>query len=814
MAISFVDKATANATTVTIPAGAQVGDLLVIFAFSTSSTIPTLPTGWAGSTSLAGTACAFRVGYRFAQGSDTSGTWTNAAQLIVQVYRGVTRIGTNTATKNGTSSTASFSAIALNAADGSSWNLGFIGSKQVTSTATPSNLTNRDSLNNGSTSSVLGYDSNAGVTSWNPGTSALGASAEWLTSSIEMVASKAVFADPGGDSTFDTSLLVNNNLGASTAVAVSTAQLHGSHIKSYLFSSTGNSYAELSAAVTANGRFSVWVYVTASPNTLSPIIILTNSAGTTSIQVQMDTNGTLQLWNKTTAQIGSTSAAVATNTWTQISLAWVNTASSVANQIELWINGSSQTTATNTSWTTAMSTASNQIRIGNIGGNAQQFYGSDFYIDGFGTMVDVGAVLVTAKRPNANGTSNQFTTQVGAGGSGYGSGHSPQVNERALSTTNGWSLSLTTLKTEEYSIESKSTGDIDISSAQIVDFIGWIDAKESTTSNTPVSHLILAGTTYLIVLTTSAAIYMVGAGSATYPAGNTDIGMDGQYTSVAGTYSLLEAGVNVAYIVTSQTITPSLVTSTATVYAPTIAKKYTITPSLVAHASTVYAPTVKGLNTITPSFVSRSSTVFAPTIAKKYTITPSLVTHASTVYAPTMTEGAVTRTAPFVSRTATVFAPTMTEKYTIHPSFVSRSATVYAPTMTEGAVTSTAPFVSRSATVYDPTVFQNQTARASFISRTATVYAPTIAKLYTINSPFVSRTATIYAPTMHTGAVTITPAKVTHASTVYAPSNVFNAGIFIRPTFVRRDAVINANLAILTTSQLITRASGKIYMPL
>ncbi|WP_323162301.1 hypothetical protein, partial [Pseudomonas fluorescens] len=80
-------------------------------------------------------------------------------------------------------------------------------------------------------------------------------------------------------------------------------------------------------------------------------------------------------------------------------------------------------------------------------------------VDDSSALTDPGNIWVAAKRPNANGTTNGFTTQIGSGGSGYGSGHSPQVNERALSTTNGWSMvGAGAAVTEEYNIESKSTG--------------------------------------------------------------------------------------------------------------------------------------------------------------------------------------------------------------------------------------------------------------------------------------------------------------------------------------------------------------------
>src|SRR6185436_9856514 len=103
---------------------------------------------------------------------------------------------------------------------------------------------------------------------------------------------------------------------------------------------------------------------------------------------------------------------------------------------------------------------------------------SDHYVDSSASLTDTGNIWVTAKRPNANGTTNGFTTQIGSGGSGYGTGHSPQVNERVLSTTNGWSMvGAGSAVTEEYNIESAAAGDIDISSANYVDVMGWVYAS-------------------------------------------------------------------------------------------------------------------------------------------------------------------------------------------------------------------------------------------------------------------------------------------------------------------------------------------------
>ena len=74
MAISYVSSTSANAATVTV-SSVQVGDLIVVLAFRSNATIPSLPAGW---TSLA--ISGGRLGYKIATtaGAQSIGTWTNA----------------------------------------------------------------------------------------------------------------------------------------------------------------------------------------------------------------------------------------------------------------------------------------------------------------------------------------------------------------------------------------------------------------------------------------------------------------------------------------------------------------------------------------------------------------------------------------------------------------------------------------------------------------------------------------------------------------------------------------------------------------
>jgi hypothetical protein len=114
--ITRIGQGSAEATTVTIPAGHKVGDLLLIFAFRDgSATNPTIPAGWTNVTNtFDGTLTSVSVGWKIAtSASETSGTWTNATSLMVIVLRSVDALApviTN-ATSAGTTNTTTFAAL-------------------------------------------------------------------------------------------------------------------------------------------------------------------------------------------------------------------------------------------------------------------------------------------------------------------------------------------------------------------------------------------------------------------------------------------------------------------------------------------------------------------------------------------------------------------------------------------------------------------------------------------------------------------------------------------------------------------------------
>lgn len=351
------------------------------------------------------------------------------------------------------------------------------------------------------------------------------------------------FLEPGGDADFAVTT-TNGFWATASGAATATDFVHGGHVKSIKFRPSNGDIITTATAVTSDtgGRLSFYIYVVALPAVTHHIVLLSPSAGASVVSIRMTSAGTLQLWNSLTNQIGSDGATLATGTWYRICLTHT-IASKTVNRFEMFVNGASSISVTNAVLDNNVST---KYSIANgLADTSSDFRSSDHYVDNSTSLTDTGDVWVTAKRPNANGTTNNFNTQIGAGGSGYGTGHSPQVNERPLSTTNGWSvINAGSAITEEYNIEGTATGDIDISAATIIDYTGWVSAKALTSET---ASIVVNGATSNISLTTGNLVFTKIAGSTSYPAGTgTDIGI--VTSTTVTTVSLFECGIIVAFI--------------------------------------------------------------------------------------------------------------------------------------------------------------------------------------------------------------------------------------------------------------------------
>ncbi|MEI7718880.1 MAG: prepilin-type N-terminal cleavage/methylation domain-containing protein [archaeon] len=166
--IIFVAQNAANGTTVTIPAH-NVGDLLVVFAYrSSSNSLPTVPSGWTTINTSGSSSNSSSLAYRIATGSDSGSGWSNATQVIVQVYRGVSAspIGVN-GFQHANSTTVTYPALSLSVTDGTSWVIGFAGDANNSTPIeiAPTGMTARADIV-GASAEASGHDTNGGVSSW------------------------------------------------------------------------------------------------------------------------------------------------------------------------------------------------------------------------------------------------------------------------------------------------------------------------------------------------------------------------------------------------------------------------------------------------------------------------------------------------------------------------------------------------------------------------------------------------------------------------------------------------------------------------
>lgn len=181
--VTYVGAASAATTSVTFPSH-QKGDLIIIMAFRDgSATLPTIPTGWTVLETSTTTSASSVLAYKLAAtSSETSGTWTSATELAVQVYRGHAGVGIwggNGAVSN----SINYPAISLTVTDGTSWVAGFAGHRSATNVeGSPSGMSNRTSAG----TEIAGHDTNGGVASWSSANVGVSASSGWLSWVVEV----------------------------------------------------------------------------------------------------------------------------------------------------------------------------------------------------------------------------------------------------------------------------------------------------------------------------------------------------------------------------------------------------------------------------------------------------------------------------------------------------------------------------------------------------------------------------------------------------------------------------------------------------
>lgn len=189
MTVAFVGAQANAGTTVTIPAH-QSGDLILILAFRDGSVqLPSTPAAsgtvpsWVLINNSGASTCSGNFRYFVATGSTTtSGTWTNATEMVCLVYRGVKVIGAN-AVLGGNSNIIAYPALTLQRTDNSSWVVGVAGHRSATNVeVAPTGMTNRASTG----TEAAGHDTNGTVSSWSQQTVTVSASSGWRSWTVEL----------------------------------------------------------------------------------------------------------------------------------------------------------------------------------------------------------------------------------------------------------------------------------------------------------------------------------------------------------------------------------------------------------------------------------------------------------------------------------------------------------------------------------------------------------------------------------------------------------------------------------------------------
>jgi hypothetical protein len=203
MTVSFIGAASAEATSLTLPAH-QKGDLIMILAARYgSSTLPTIPSGWNVSNILADNVAPIRVaplGWKVASSSsETSGTWTNANLLMAVVYRDDTNIyvpgiWNRTSTRNSTSITYpsltayNIATTTLKINNPQSVILGIISITENTGvgSAAPSNMTNRATFAGASTGYLAIHDTGSELSAYSATTATAASAINAVQGTIEL----------------------------------------------------------------------------------------------------------------------------------------------------------------------------------------------------------------------------------------------------------------------------------------------------------------------------------------------------------------------------------------------------------------------------------------------------------------------------------------------------------------------------------------------------------------------------------------------------------------------------------------------------
>ena len=330
------------------------------------------------------------------------------------------------------------------------------------------------------------------------------------------------FLEAGTDATYDFKFWA----GTEDSVTVESSIVHtGPRSIKLVNGAQASRISSPNGSLTASaGRVSFWVRCTNNPGSTQLLVQFREVGAGTIASLKITSSGVLQLFD-VNGQLGSDGAVVPTGTWMRIVFAYKIVSTNI-DEARVFQDGTLTITSS------AAKFDANQFNNMRFLAPGDATYLDDIYVDDSNALTDPGDIRVTAKLPASTNTA-AFDATVGNG----------NVNERALSETNGMRDTSVLGHQQNYTLETAAAGDVDLTGATLVARSAWIWAKITVAS--VLAKIMDNGTETGVTLTTTPALYTLITDSASYPSNAAGIGAKASTT--ADTY-LYECGTLIAYI--------------------------------------------------------------------------------------------------------------------------------------------------------------------------------------------------------------------------------------------------------------------------
>ena len=340
-----------------------------------------------------------------------------------------------------------------------------------------------------------------------------------------------VFMEPGTDAThaLDWQSLTTSGTVVSDTVQSKTGPRS---IKCSSPATPAAAYVKLTAVLANAGRrWSVYYRFSDLPSSDTAIMQIKSTAGNDRFQLRLRTGGSLDAHFGAAANNGTDVLSI--NTWYRITVSYTVTSTSVS-EWRVFVNGTLDITVSNP---TLAGTTLDDLFLGWCvsPGNETDIWIDDEYGDDGSTLDDIASdVRITYKAPTAVNL-NEFDTTNGSGA----------VNERPVNAANGMQHDASTDKHQTYGLQSRATGDVDITWGTVIALCAFGNVQRVGTGGTGTAALTLNGVDYTTTFSTAAGIVTKYLTTPTYPTDASTIGV--KSTATTADTILNDCGVLVAY---------------------------------------------------------------------------------------------------------------------------------------------------------------------------------------------------------------------------------------------------------------------------